>query len=228
MGAAGRGQAAPLTGAEELSQKGVLRSEFARPAGREGHPQGPEGHAGTGGGCRVGQGRASLSPTHGIQTSAPSASLGHLTGMPTPGPSDLRCFRASQTDGRSCSKPWEEVAFISKQAGDTWCQPDDTGRASQPPRFRDSGGPQSAQPSASRSPRFSRKPGNQFVLCSLLMLKGRLKYCLQCCPVTAGPSARPLHWEPLRAVEHRRGAVRRCLCDRRAPWPVPTRAGKGK
>lgn len=50
----------------------------------------------------MGQGGASLSPTHGIPTSAPSASLGHLSGMPTPGPSDLRCFRVSQTE-------WQEL-----------------------------------------------------------------------------------------------------------------------
>lgn len=44
----------------------------------------------------MGQGGASLGLTPETQTSAPSASLGHLSGMPTPGPSDLR-FRVSHT-----------------------------------------------------------------------------------------------------------------------------------
>lgn len=70
----------------------------------------------------MGQGRASLGPTHRAQTSAPSASLGHLSGMPTPGPSDLCCFRVSQIEWQGLSKPWKEVGFICKHAGDAWCQ----------------------------------------------------------------------------------------------------------
>lgn len=69
------------------SQKGVLRSEFARQSGRESRPQGPEGHAERGAGGAV---WARAEPvwvrTHEVQATAPSASLGYLSGMPTPGP----------------------------------------------------------------------------------------------------------------------------------------------
>ena len=111
-GPAGRRQPTPLTEAEGSSLKGVLRRSFpGKPKGQLATRDTQRGDKGTG------WARAELAwvPTHGVQSSAPSASLGCLSGMPTPGPPrpavSRWAFEHHPLLGSLCSQKLEKHCF---------------------------------------------------------------------------------------------------------------------